>query len=363
MRAAASKCLAVAGLVLLGATARAEPYIAVESGLKCNNCHVNPSGGGKRTAFGAAYAFAELAARRVTFDGEERSWNGEVNRRVALGADLRTGFERIDTPGVGSFSDSGVSRGTAYLELRAVPGLLSFYVDQQLAPNDSTNREAYALVTPANGKYTVKVGQLFLPFGLRLQDDSAFVRQVSGANFDAPDDGVELGIELPKWSAQVALSDGAAGGADTDAGEQTSLSASYLQPQWRVGISLNHNEAVLGDREMRSVFAGLKTGPIAWLAEIAFVTDETPNGDRDLYASLLEGNWRFRKGQNLKVGYEYFDPDDDADEDQRERYSVVWEYSPMQHLQTRVGLRAYNGVPANAASNRDEVFVELHGFF
>lgn len=358
----AVKWLASAMLSLLGAAAWAEPYIAVESGFKCNNCHLNPSGGGKRKAFGAAYAFS-LAARGVSFGGEEYLWNGEVNRWLALGADLRTGIDHVDTPGIGSFSDSGVSRGTGYLELRAVPGLLSFYVDRQLAPNGAMTREAYALITPVNGKYSIKVGQLFLPFGLRLQDDSAFVRQVSGINFATPDDGIELGIELPSWSAQIAVSEGAAGGPDTDPGEQTSLSVGYVKPGWRIGVSLNHNDAILGDRDMQSVFAGLRTGPIAWLAEIGFVSDETPMGERDLYASLIEGNWRFRNGHNLKLSYEYFDPDDEGDEDQRERYSLIWEYFPMQYLQGRIGVRAYNGVPGSPVSNRNEAFIELHGFF
>jgi hypothetical protein len=353
--------LALVGMFF--ASAHAEPYIAVESGLKCNSCHTNPSGGGKRTAFGAAYAYTQIAARQVAFGDHEGLWNGEVNRWLALGANLRTGYDYADIPGSESFSDAGVSRGTAYLELRAVPGLLSFYVDQQLAPDDSTNREAYMLLTPAAGKYTLKVGQMFLPFGLRLQDDTSFVRQASGINFNTPDDGIEAGLELEKWSVQLAVSEGAAGGPDTDSGEQMSLSAALVRPTWRIGASYNRNDSDPGDREMQSIFAGLKTGPIAWLAEVDFITDESPGGNRDRYASLLEGNWRFRKGHNFKLSYEFLDPDDRSGEDELERYSIVWEFSPLQYLQSRIGVRAYNGVPGNPASNRDEAFAELHAFF
>ena len=52
-----------------------------------------------------------------------------------------------------------------------------------------------------------------------------------------------------------------------------------------------------------------------------------------------------RKGHNLKVTYEFLEPDDDRGEDQQERYSLVWEYSPIQFVQSRVGFRSYNGIP------------------
>ena len=74
--------------------------------------------------------------------------------------------------------------------------------------------------------------------------------------------------------------------------------------------------------------AGSRPGPISWLAELSVITDKEPSGDHDSYATLLEGNWRLRKGHNLKVGYEFLEPDGDRDEDQQERYSFVWEYSP-----------------------------------
>ncbi len=86
---------------------------------------------------------------------------------------------------------------------------------------------------------------------------------------------------------------------------RSSATAVYVQPRWRVGASINASEDPFGDRSMHSVFAGLKTGPLSWLAEVSLIKDELPVRDRDVYATLLEGNWRLRKGHNLKFGYEF----------------------------------------------------------
>ena len=39
-------------LCLVAFRAHAEPYLAVQQGLKCGVCHVNPTGGGLRTVYG-----------------------------------------------------------------------------------------------------------------------------------------------------------------------------------------------------------------------------------------------------------------------------------------------------------------------
>jgi hypothetical protein len=313
--------------------------------------------------FGTLYARGQISSRTLELSDTSKPWTGEINRWLAIGADFRGGYDAVDTPGIAKQSEFDVSRATFYAQLRAIPDLLSLYVDEQVAPDNVLNREAYLLLTPQRGKYTIKAGQFFLPFGLRLQDDNAFTRQSSGINFKTPDNGVELGLELPKWSAQLAVSEGAGGGNASGSANRASLSAAYVQPRWRVGASYNKNDDPLGDREMRGVFAGWRTGPISWLAELDFINDELATGDRPVYASLLEGNWRVHKGHNLKVTYEFLDPNRHRAEDEQERYSFVWEYSPIQFVQARVGVRAYNGIPNFPTSNRDQVFAELHVYF
>ena len=89
-----------------------------------------------------------------------------------------------------------------------------------------------------------------------------------------------------------------------------SLRVSYVRSKWRLGGSFNLNQTDFGDRQMQNIFAGLKTGRVAWLAEINFIMDEgTPTGDRESWVSFLEANFAIKKGHNLKLTYEYYDPD------------------------------------------------------
>ena len=360
----AAAMLVATSWLLSASLAHAEPYLAVQNGFKCGQCHVNPTGGGKRNLFGMIFARTQLAANNVLRDEKALGWNSSVTDWFGIGGDYRGGFKNIDLPRGPDTSETTTTKGAVYLEFKAVPNLLTVYFDQQLAPGSSIERERYVLVTPLHGKMTIKAGQFFLPFGLRLQDDASFVRQRSGINFDTPDDGIELGLELPKWSAQVAATNGTAGAGSAPGKSQVSLSASYVRPRWRAGASVNVNHDPLGDRNMQAVFAGFKTGPVTWLGEMDFISDDRPvSGSDKQFATLFEADWRIAKGHNLKVGLELLDPNNHTSNDRQQRRSVVWEYAPMQLLQVRAGVRAYDGPGARPFANRGETFVEAHAYF
>jgi hypothetical protein len=342
------------------ASVRAEPWIAVSQGLKCLNCHVSNTGGGMRNTFGQIWGQTVLPAKRVD-TGDP--WTGEINKYVAIGGDFRGTATYTDVPQQPSSSSFDTEELRAYLEIRAIPDRLSVYVDQQLAPGGSQNREAYGRFWFEPNRYYIKAGQMYLPYGLRLEDDTAFIRQVPGINFATPDRGVEAGVELTNWSAQLAVTNGTAGGAEVDNGKQYSLRVEYIQSVWRAGASFNYNDADAGSRQMQNIFAGLRTGPIAWLAEADYILDDSFAPRRKQAIGLLEANWILLKGNNLKITAEYFDPDRDVSEDQQNRYSVVWEYTPLQFVQLRVGARYYDGIPQNDLQNRRLVFAQLHGYF
>jgi len=345
-------------VLVLHQPAVAEPYLAIQKGLKCGMCHVSPSGGGKRTAYGNIFEQAEAAER--TLDMGEL-WTGELGKYFAVGADLRGGWSQVDVPGQTKISDTELEEFLGYVEIRPFPRNLTIYVDAKLRPDDPFVREQYVRLSTADDGWYVQGGKFFLPYGLRLQDDDAFIRQVTGINFNTPDIGWQVGYEQGKWSAQFAVTRGSAGGPELDSGKQYSLRVAHVTNKWRVGGSFNFNDSKFGDRQMQNIFGGLRTGRVAWLAELNYIIDDgTPTGQRDSLVSLLEANVMLKKGHNLKFTFEYYDPDNDVSEDEQTRSSLVWEYFPIQFLQTRLGYRTYDGIPQNPAQNREELFLELH---
>ena len=341
----------------------AEPYFAVREGLKCASCHFNPTGGGMRNVFGNGWAQTALPARRIEGTGTD-AWTGMLNSFVALGGNLRANATYTDVPNTTATSEFELEEMRAYLAVTAIPDRLAVYIDQRLAPGGSTNLEAFARYTTKDQRWNVQAGQFYLPYGWRLEDDDAYIRQITGINFATPDRGVQVGYESARWSAQLAVSNGTASGPETDQGKQVSLRAEHVQSIWRIGAGFNNNHTDAGDRQMQGVFAGVRTGPIAWLAEADYLKDETLGPpERKQWVGLIEANWLMSKGQNLKLTAEYFDPDTDVDEDEQNRFSLVWEYVPFQFLQLRVGARVYDGIPQNDLQNRKLYFAQVNGFF
>ncbi len=357
--------LLAAALLLLAAIARAEPYLAVANGYKCSQCHVNPTGGGERTAFGEIFSQTALPAKHLD-TGD--IWSGALNRYIAIGGDVRYQFEAQQVPQTRTTNQFDLEQARVYLEGSVIPDRLIVYLDEQVAPGGALNREAWGMYWSADHSWYVKAGQMYLPFGLRLQDQTAFVKDVTGINMTTPDQGVEFGWERGHVDAQLALSNGTAGGSPTSNGKQESLQLQYVETRWRAGLAANFNgSSAAGSREAYGVFGGVRTGPVAWLAEADAVVDHSlpaaPGGGQKKLATLLEANYAPARGHNLKVTYEYYDPDRTVANDQQTRLSFVYELTPVQFVQLRFGARIGAGIPQLPAEHLHLYFVELHGFF
>lgn len=354
---------AAAAVAALGLApdAGAEPYLAVWEGSKCNACHVNPTGGGLRSGFGTDYSKAFLPMQRL--DGTLDGWTGQLIERVRIGGDLREDWLKSTVPDNGSQSQVALQQVRLYADVAVIPDRLGIYIDEQVAPGASQNLEAYLRLGSASDGFYLKGGQFYLPFGWRLQDQTAFVREVSAISMTTAHQGVEVGYEHRAWSVQMDYTTVPAAGAGTRPGYQVTGQAAYVQAQWRAGLATSLIQSDIGNRQTEGVFAGLRTGPVSWLAELDLVHDQGYPGGRRLGAGLLEADWRLRRGHNLKLTAEGYDPNREVANDQQARYSIVYEFTPLPFLQLRAGYRRYRGIPQSDGENQRLSFMELHAYF
>ncbi len=352
-----SKRLFAGVMLLLGALpALAEPWLAVQNGARCELCHANPAGGGLRTEFGNLFA-QQLAVRPLA--SGQTAWTGKVLDRFSVGANARTAARQSDQDNLDTNLAFGVDRVTLYLKADLTEQM-SVYLDQQVAPGGSLNREAWLQFK--TGNMYLRAGRLFLPFGWRLEDNSAFVREGTGVTMNNGDNGLELGFSHNQLNMQLALTNGSGGEGDNDDGKMLSSRVEWLQPNWRVGFSGLFNDTDRGERTAYGVFAGLKTGPVNWLFEHDRIEDEgfSPQ-DTEQGASLVEANMLLTKGHNLKLTLEALTFDDDRED--RYRASAVYEYFPIAFTQLRLGVRSRDSDDPNPQFSNEEFFVQAHVFF
>jgi hypothetical protein len=361
-------CVALASIVI--AEARAEPYLAVAQGFKCSQCHVNPTGGGLRTPYGDVFAQTVLPARHI--DTGTDTWTGQINRFLSIGGDLRFDASSTQAPNTQTVNQFQSEQTRVYLDASVIPERLLVYIDEQVAPGGALNREAWAMFWSEDHTWYAKAGQMYLPFGLRLQDQTAFILQTSGINMTTPDNGVEVGYLKGHWDAQLAVSNGTAGGPASGNGKQTSLQVSWVANAWRLGGAANYNDAGSdGSKSAFALFGGLRTGKIDWLAQAEYVDNNNlasasggaPTGSVQEIATLVEANWGFARGNNLKITDEFLNPNRRVGNGEQTRWSFVYELTPIQFVQLRAGARIYDGIPQDNAQHTRFYFIELHGFF
>ncbi len=341
----------------------AEPYLAVQSNNQCMACHVNPTGGGARNSFGnyfGSHVLPEQAGDLAVFDP------GALSETIRLGANLRTNFTAQATAEQENSKGFETQSAQLYVHLKPKGAPFSLYIDEQVAPGAAINREAFVLLSLADQDY-LKVGRFFMPYGLRLEDDTAFVRQVTQFNFDNSDNGIEAGVNFGPVLLNAAISNGTSATANDDNRLQYLTRVEYFGGTWRVGANVVLNRAEAGKRVTSGVYAGVNLGGYVLLAEWDQVTDESiQNGLGDNMrqrVGLVELNRLVSKGVNLKLTYEALDPDTGIDNDLRTRTSGLIEYTPYANLQLRGGLRVGEDIPQRNDGNVEQLYMQLHVYY
>lgn len=343
------------GLLTWLTAVRAEPYLAVRTGLSCASCHVNRTGGGERTAFGAGYGASTLPARWLEAD---TLFDGAIGERLRLGADARAGYVGHlprDGPYLGEFR---VFEANLYAAVDLLPERLLFYVDERVAPGSASNREAFALLASHRAGTYAKAGRFFVPFGLRLLDDDAATRRASGFTFENPDTGLEAGFDTGRFTGYLSITNGSAEVGDSDNRKQYAGTGTWIGSWARIGLSAASNDLPgFAHRTVAEGFAGLHAEPIVLLFAYTRTMDSDTDGARVRgEAGHVEVDVALTRGLTVRAWRGAHDPDRTVPGDSLEQWGIGTDVTPLPGLQVRGFWRARNG-------GDDEVRLEAHVYF
>ena len=213
---------------LTATEALARPQYAAREGMYCTSCHLDPDGGGLRNSNGFSYQRG-----RHTFEVEPKfeEWpaDPELAKGVRIGSDLRaTGLSydlsEHDDSDEGEEEDYGprkyasfAMQGAVYLGFTPADHVVLYYA-HDLAAASQKNRDWYGMLRNLTSlNLYVKAGQMRSPYGIRLDDHSAFVR---GQEQNPPGEegmmdlnprdtfpGVEVGVTPKSFFAHIAYQD------------------------------------------------------------------------------------------------------------------------------------------------------------
>ncbi len=351
--------LMVLGVVLcLSLHAFALPKFATRQGAKCQSCHINPTGKGMRSAFGATYGREEvpMPTFKDKFDLEE--FSPALNDFFTIGMDYRTLFFYQPDASKSSFFQM---QGDLYFDLR-INKKFRIYFDKGLY----NGFEVFGLakVLPLEGY--IKVGKFVPAYGIKLDEHNAFIRggQFGGGQFvsvfpsgypyglrfgeRAEDTGIEIGFTPSIFSFNIGVFNGTPGGGINGTnGEKTKAAALRgdvnLQTDFANAIfggSVYHhpNATIPGKTQFYGGFAILSIGNnLTLTGEADYVTTYHSALKKEVTGMMFysEISYVILQGLDAKISFENYDPNLKLANGAFSTIGVGAEFFPMTGLEVR----------------------------
>ena len=339
---------ALAGM-LCAAPSSAIPLYSSREGATCISCHVDPNGGGIRNEFGFNYGKNRHSVE------EEEKWakyavNPQLNEWIRLGLDARFMYYASHVDGGRDLAPSTFFPMQGNLRVAISPhdqltivGSQGIVVDVPGFPAPYVAREIYGLIQGLPHNLFIQAGRFRLPFGLRQDDHTSYLRSSSFLLYDSQseDAGVEIGSVGPNWFGQFSFTNGGppfAENAQTVAGKVGRTSRMF-----QVAVSAYHRYSepfgVTVDRW--SGYASATRGPVTVLGEYGGGTTKGLGGAINTEAFFGEIDYRLSRGVNLRGKYDWMEVDESSGSDVDRIVGEV-DWTPMPFMELKLSYRAYN---------------------
>lgn len=332
------KFTALMAFLILCSSASALPKFASRLGLSCKSCHVNPTGGGLRNAFGTSYGQEDLPIPTWREDFALEEFSTQLNENISVGANFRTLYFYQQTSPTTSRNSFFQMQSDLYLSARLAKKTVLY-----LNRGNGSRFEAFGIagVLPMDGY--IKAGWFVPNFGIRVDDHNIFTRDKTAFAFGGGQDaGVEVGFSPAFFDFTVGIMNGAMADRDDNSlksllarGEaRLTLSGVHL----RGGGSYYNNANPAGVRTYLGVHGIASVGGnLTVLGEFIQRRDFSNATRIKTYANILyvEANYLLMQGVDAKVGYEFFDPDTKYTTGTESRIVIGLELYPISGVELR----------------------------
>ncbi len=361
------------GFILALGNLFAEPYIAVRTGFKCSQCHVNRTGGGKRTEYGEVYTQYKLLMASPLIDTNMNSFDPKLNKSISIGANFRIEQSYLekytskvvnawDTAKTASeyWSAGSFSEKNLYVEMDLIKDRLKLYYDLDMS--NGGFRELWSMISlPANGY--VKFGQMLLPYGYRLMDNQAFVRAVPGYTYSTTTLAYEMGFEPGPLSLVTNITQNQS----VTVGSLIFRDVPVLRTI-RVGGSYSYEltKKLKNTQGSYGAFAGTTLGMFTFLGERDYTKADSGNTiGINKIEDYFEMDFLPMQGMNFKFTYESYWQDARVAQALSNQTRLVIGFEPfiMQYMQVGIYYRKNDWIPNSTNNNQDQIVGRLHVFF
>jgi len=334
------------------------PRYSVMYNMSCTLCHVDPSGGGSRSLYGAQFfAYSDLPMSKLSMDELIRV-NPMLNEQIQIGLDARTIFYALDDLDSTGFNQM---QGDLYL-IYNLDSTWTFLLSKGLY----SGFEAFGLghILPWNGY--VKIGRFRPPYGLNLADHKAFVRQYltfgsQGTNWQ--ETGLEVGFHPQRLflGLSVTKNMGPIFGGTTDAPAITArtdyrFNLGEMNSLW-IGLTGRLGEVNGVDDRLAGVYGGLGLGRFFFTGEL-----DWHDRNEERLVTFAELAFLLRQGLLLKVEHDFYDPDLDVTSGAENMFVAGAEITPTGFLQWIPNVR-YHDFETGGGDDYFEYELQFHVFY
>jgi len=334
--------LILAGLIVSSWSvySTALPRFTAKVEQKCNLCHVSPTGGGMRNAFGSQYfAMTEMAVHKTALD-QISKFQPYVSDNISLGLDMRSMYVYDDNTGQSSFFQM---QGSFYVSAQ-LNDRFSVTFDKGLY-GDAFEIYGMGYILPYEGCF--RVGKFLPSYGWQFDDHTSFVREKMVWIPGYSDTGFELGIYPYGISASVGFFNGSNGQFDGDKGKAVSGRMELRKHISNIGLggggSVYMNDTPARDITMFGPLYYLSLGKFIYMGEADWLENRPLGVDAiKSFAMTQQVCYMITQGVWINGTYDFHDPDTDLKNGALTRYGLGINYFPYGFLEIQPNIHIYD---------------------